>query len=67
MKFKKPLSLKVKTESSNKTPKKQNQNINTLTIKQEPHSENKFVCNLKMNDSATYTQDDSINILNPER
>ncbi|CAD0201499.1 unnamed protein product [Chrysodeixis includens] len=66
MKFKKPqLSLKIKTES--KTPKKQNQNVNTLEIKQEPHSENKFICNLKMNDSVTFTQDDSINILNPKR
>ncbi|XP_021184513.3 uncharacterized protein LOC110372247 [Helicoverpa armigera] len=65
LKFKKPqLSLKIKSEK--KTPKKGDQTA-VLDIKREPDSENILVNEFKMHDSITYTQDDSINLLNPNR
>lgn len=66
MKFKKPLSLKPKTEK--KTPPKQvDQNVSPSIIKQEPfNSQNVFKDN-SMNHSVTFTQEDSINLLHPNR
>lgn len=65
MKFKKPLSLKPKTEK--KTPPKQvDQNVSPSIIKQEQfNSENVFKDS--MNHSVTFTQEDSINLLHPNR
>uniref|UniRef100_A0A2A4J4I1 DNA endonuclease activator Ctp1 C-terminal domain-containing protein n=1 Tax=Heliothis virescens TaxID=7102 RepID=A0A2A4J4I1_HELVI len=65
LKFKKPqLSLKIKTEK--KTPKKADQTTD-IVIKQEQNTENILINDFKMHDSVTFTQDDSINLLNPNR
>ncbi|XP_075977513.1 uncharacterized protein LOC142977494 isoform X2 [Anticarsia gemmatalis] len=69
MKFKKPLSLKTKTDKAGNTVKKAVQDSENKQIKVERDTEEikKCINNIKMNHSATYTQEDSINILHPER
>ncbi|CAH0691694.1 unnamed protein product [Spodoptera exigua] len=64
MKFKKPLSLKVKTEKTT-PPKKLDQSVSPSIIKQELNTEN--VLRNNVNDSVTFTQEDSINLLHPNR
>lgn len=75
MKFKKPpLSLKSKTEKANNVirqidPDSENKKI-IKAEKKSPDRNNSKKCmeiDMKQNNSATFTQEDSINILHPDR